>query len=56
MFYVVYDPHGEMFEVPAVRLNDLIVVRQWTFWHPSEKKEVFRDQPKKPHEDDAADD
>lgn len=43
MLFIVYDPTGEMFEVPASRLNDLIVVRQWTFWHPSEKKEVFKE-------------
>lgn len=56
MLYIVYDPKGELFEVPAFRLNDLIVVQQWTFWHPDENKEVFRDNPKetvdKVHGDD----
>lgn len=47
MYFPVYDPHGEMFEVPAARLNDLILVRGWTFWHPSEKKIVFKEDQKK---------
>lgn len=41
--FTVYDPKGEMFEVTAGRLNDLVVVRGWTFWHPSQKVEVFKD-------------
>ena len=43
MYFKVYDKSGEMFEVPAGRLNDLIVIRGWTFWHPSEQKSVFKD-------------
>ena len=42
MLFKVYDPKGEMFEVTASRLNELIVVRGWTFWHPSEQKVVFK--------------
>ncbi|MEQ8308011.1 MAG: hypothetical protein RIA09_15750 [Hoeflea sp.] len=43
MYFRVYDPKGEMFEVMASRLHDLIVERGWTFWHPDEKKDVFGD-------------
>lgn len=41
MRFVVYDPKGEMFEVIASKLKDLIVNRGWTFWHPSKVVEVF---------------
>lgn len=44
MYYLVYDPKGEPFEVTASKLQDLIVERGWTFWHPDEKKVVFDDQ------------
>lgn len=53
MLFIVYDPQGEIFEVPAFRLNDLVVVRQWTFWHPSEKKDVFKDNSETTQDDGA---
>ncbi|MBB5277776.1 hypothetical protein HNR26_003865 [Rhizobium rosettiformans] len=53
MYFKVYDPKGEMFEVPAGRLQELIVSLGWTFWHPSEKKVVFKDQGAKTHEDES---
>lgn len=40
-YYTVYDPQGEMFEVPASKLDKLVVKLGWTFWHPSENKIVF---------------
>lgn len=40
-YYTVYDPQGEMFEVPASKLDKLVVQLGWTFWHPSENKIVF---------------
>lgn len=48
MYHVVYDPSGEMFEVMPNRLHDLILVRGWTFWHPSENKVVFKETPAAP--------
>lgn len=41
MYFAVYDPHGEMFEVPASQLRRLVVDLGWTFWHPSETRDVF---------------
>lgn len=45
-YYKVYDPTGEMFEVPASKLDKLVVRLGWTFWHPSENKIVFKDDVK----------
>lgn len=45
-YYTVYDPKGEMFEVPASKLDKLVVKLGWTFWHPSENKIVFKDDTK----------
>ena len=43
-YYTVYDPQGEMFEVPTSKLDKLVVKLGWTFWHPSENKIVFNDE------------
>lgn len=53
MYFKVYDPKGEMFEVPAGRLQELIVSLGWTFWHPSEKKVVFKDKGEKTPEEES---
>lgn len=50
MYHVVYDPSGEMFEVVAAKLHDLILIRGWTFWHPSENKVVFKEDAATPIE------
>jgi hypothetical protein len=55
MYYQVYDPKGEPFEVTAGRLHDLIVVRQWTFWPPTESKPVFKETPCDQHEEGTSD-
>jgi hypothetical protein len=43
VYHVVYDPNGEMFEVPAFKLRYLIVELGWTVWHPDRPKKVFND-------------
>jgi len=46
MYFTVYDPHGEMFEVPAAKVRELTLVRGWTLWHPAAQQPVFRDEQK----------